>query len=155
MRHFLRSFIVAMSALALLTAPCLSVLGPLGVGHAHADHVAHAHASEDAAHDKRHHDHGHEHADHGVSKQDDADTDPLPCCRLCTGWLTKKTPVDSPALLRASATPEEAGAKLKAFIPAIDPALLLPKRTGAIGRVLVRAPSGPVPVYALTERFRL
>lgn len=158
-----RKFCVAMLALALLVAPCLSTVDIFKTGPAHAHHASHVGHEVDArtTNPDRHstdagHAHGHDHAkmvsagDQPVSP----DRDLASCCRLCDGWLTK-TGNDQKAIEGTAPAPERESGRIIHAVLVVTPAVRPPDRLCG-HRVAVDLPAfAALPVYALTRRLRI
>lgn len=161
---WVRKFWIAMLALAVLAAPCLSTLDIFGAAPAHAQYGAQVdhRSGAQAVNRKQHSDHaGHAHS-RGYASIAFADAQPFgpdrdtaSCCRLCDGWLTKKGSGDQKAVSRANSTPDSDGDKSILAIPVSAPAVSFPSEASACGAPVDAAESASLSVYALTQRYRL
>ena len=159
---WVRKFCVAMLALAVLAAPCLSTIDVLRAGLAHAHHGSHAHHGADAgtADHKLHAAHaGRAHSYATVVSASDQQPDPdrnlASCCRLCDGWLTKRTADDRQAIQQSNPAPEREAGKNIVVLPVIALGVRAPDRLCTHPDTAELAESTALPVYALTQRFRL
>lgn len=161
---WLRKFCVAMLALAVLAAPCLSTIDMFKAGPAHAHHASHAHHSPDAGtanqkHYSAHDDHGHEHGQATVvftsDQQPGPDRELASCCRLCDGWLTKRTADDRQAIQQSVPAPDRESGKNIVAASVVALGVRPPDRLCAYPDVAGPADSASLPVYALTQRFRI
>ncbi len=149
--------------MALLSAPCLSVLGVFGTGgvHAHFAGAAHHGAHDHKAHGARHAGMGHDPSE--VQEQPIAGVshDPahhqLNCCGLCDGWRTAsgRDLILSAAAARLDPTPVKAEAVrdhrfagLAGASPTVGPLPPSPY-------LLARQTAGKNPPYAATQRLRI
>lgn len=147
---FARKLFIALLALALLSAPCLSVIGPLGAGHAHAAAASHGH---DAAHASHTHADHHDTAGH-AGQRGERDGAVLHCCRLCVGWLTSKAS-DLRAVLKADPPkPLKEISQAAAIPPIVQTGLSPPGRISGLD-TSQRPESVRRPLYVLTGRFRI
>lgn len=162
-----RSLVVLLT-MALLVAPCLSVLGPFGPGAARAQHGAHAYdgARVQLARDCHHaHHHGPAARDRHAAAADHVELGSVPavdpamrqsgCCRVCYGWISKKARDD--LLVHKGASERPAPAAFKSA-PAAILASMEPPPPGRLPfRAATSQPVGcGVPaVFARTLRYRL
>lgn len=161
---WMRKFCVAMLALAVLAAPCLSTIDMFKAGSAHAHHASPAHHSPDAgtADHKHHSAHaGHAHGHGQATVVSTGDQSPAPdrelasCCRLCDGWLTKRTADDRQAIQQSVPAPDREGGKSIASVLVVTPGIYPPDRLCTSPGATDLAEPASLPVYALTQRFRI
>lgn len=161
---WVRKFCVAMLALAVLAAPCLSTIDMFKAGSAHAQHASRAHHSPDAGtanqkHYSAHDDYAHEHGQATVVFTSDQQPGPerelASCCRLCDGWLTKRTADDRQAIQQAAPVPDRESGKYIVAVPVIALGVRPPDRLCTDRVAADPAQSATIPVYALTQRFRI
>lgn len=161
----LRTFVVALLTMALLAAPCLSVIDMFNVGAVHAHHASHGQQSKSGEVATGHHTaqalHQHEHTDRNMAaasgQMDDPSGEPAICCRLCAGWLTKSgrdvvaatVPVQ-PELLPVTARPNTAYPVGDLTTRAPPSGILPPTPTR-----LARQSAGKQALYAATRRLRI
>ncbi len=119
----LRTFVVALLTMALLAAPCLSVIDMFKAGAAHAHHASHGQQNSSREAAAGHHTsqalRQHEQTDQNIVaasyQMGDPSGEQAFCCRMCDGWLTKNgrdvviaTAPVQPELLLAISRPNSA-----------------------------------------------
>lgn len=151
---WLNKLCIALVTLALLTAPCLSVLGVAPAS------VAHAHVFAELADDGSEHVEAQGPADHFHVFGSSGGTSPVvpeaECCGLCIGWLTgsAKDQASMTASGRSALVPVDLKNWTQAGLPDLPGIEPFPTRSNS-GYVAAESESAFTPLYARTQRLRI
>lgn len=148
----LRRLLIAIVALAILAAPCLSALTPIG-GLADARYMVSTATAHHAGDHERYHGASHHLA--GAQQQTPAPVtpshEPVDCCCECDGWIAAKAPIVPAAY---AAKPKADNPALTSSPLALELAVVTVGRSTTVHEVWPDPP-GRDPVYAMTGRLRI
>lgn len=157
-------FCVAVLAMALIVAPCLPLIGMLQAGTATAHAASHTHDSfYNAGTDHDHKAQIADHSDRSVHANTESSGHQMlcphkelsSCCDDCVPWLTAGRSDDWQVIDRVSSADDPDAGKTNIAVLGLAPVFHPPNLIRISPKSIQRSASHAIPVYTLSQRFRI